>query len=628
MEFKGFKLDPFQEESVNSIDSNNSVVVSAATGTGKTLIADYAIDKFLKTDKRVIYTAPIKALSNQKFRDFIDSYGKDAIGLVTGDVTINAKAQVVIMTTEVYRNMLVTEDPSIRDVSYVIFDEIHYISDIERGTVWEESIIFSPDNIRFVCLSATIPNARNFADWIQKIKNHTCDCVSYSQRAVPLTHKLYDIQEGITDVKELKESVELDKYPSYDKKNRFSRQKFNSPNHVELIKELKMAEDLPCIFFSFSRKSCEIKASETSKKLDFTTPAQKNEIIAYFNSKITDTVKDMGSVRKLKTYLTRGVGYHHAGLLPICKEIVENLFNKSLLKVLYATETFAVGINMPAKTVCFSSISKYDGISFRYLKSKEYYQMAGRAGRRGIDEFGTSIVLYDRNEHDLDSIAEITSQDSEEIISQFRISYNLVLNLINRYEWPIIEKLLQSNFGYFVKPYNIVHEFKGLEKKLKKLGYLDFEGLTDKGMTASKLYSNELIVTEMIHHDFFEILSEDQINVLIASLIYERRRADKFNTKQTKINKILDLVTTNKIVKKAIKDTNLKALYHTVHKWSTGSTFKDILKESNLLEGDIIRLFRQIIDSLQQIRRASPELGDKVTKCINKIDRDVVKVEF
>ena len=203
MKFKGYVLDDFQEESIKSINAGNSVIVSAATGTGKTLIADYCIDKFLKQGKQVIYTAPIKALSNQKYRDFKEDHGYTNIGLLTGDVSINHEAPILIMTTEIYRNMLLTSDPVIKTINYVVFDEIHFINDIERGTVWEESIIFSPENIRFLALSATIPNAEEFADWIRSIKEHEVSVVEYNKRAVPLEHFLYDIEFGMQKAQQI-----------------------------------------------------------------------------------------------------------------------------------------------------------------------------------------------------------------------------------------------------------------------------------------------------------------------------------------------------------------------------------------------------------------------------------------
>ncbi len=216
MRFKEFVLDKFQVEAIESIEKHNSVVVTAQTGCGKTLIADYIIDKYLKTGKRIIYTAPIKALSNQKFRDFKKAYGAENVGLMTGDVVINYHAPIVIMTTEIYRNMLLCNDTSLENLSYLIFDEIHYINDIERGTIWEESIIFSSESVRFLCLSATIPNAREFADWIQSIKNHTVDVVSNEKRVVPLKHLVFDAYLGLTDTNAVRHHIkEIENIPDY-----------------------------------------------------------------------------------------------------------------------------------------------------------------------------------------------------------------------------------------------------------------------------------------------------------------------------------------------------------------------------------------------------------------------------
>jgi len=217
IKFHNFDLDKFQIEAIHAIEQNRSVVVSAATGTGKTLIADYVIDKFLKQGKNVIYTAPIKALSNQKYRDFKNQYGEDKVGILTGDITINPRAELKIMTTEIYRNMLLSRDPDTDNIAYVIFDEIHYLGDIERGTVWEESIIFSKPKTRFLCLSATIPNARQFANWVEFIKKHTVDVVIEKKRAVPLKHLFYDDEKGFATLKEIEDYKQLDKYPSYNK---------------------------------------------------------------------------------------------------------------------------------------------------------------------------------------------------------------------------------------------------------------------------------------------------------------------------------------------------------------------------------------------------------------------------
>ena len=432
MKFKNFTLDPFQIDSVKSIEAGNSVVVSAATGTGKTLIADYIIDKYLKKSRRVIYTAPIKALSAQKYRDFCSEYGEENIGIMTGDVVVNPNAPVLIMTTEIYRNMLLTKDEIIDHVSYVVFDEIHFINDIERGTIWEESVIFSPVHIRFLCLSATIPNAEEFAAWIQDIKKHQVDVVRYEKRAVPLNHLAYDLSLGVTTIDNVINDKEGNEF--FKRKRNKGRRKNEKPQKIEHRYLIKLIEDkLPCIFFNFSRKDCEKRAVELARKRDFIKDKDKKHIIELSNKLITAEYRSLTSIQNLKYCLSHGIGFHHAGILPKAKELVELLFSEGLIKVLYATETFAVGINMPAKTVCFASLEKYDGISFRYINSKEYFQLAGRAGRRGIDDVGYAISVIERGHTNLQKLKAMSLKDDIPIQSQFRLSFNTVLNLINNH---------------------------------------------------------------------------------------------------------------------------------------------------------------------------------------------------
>src|SRR3989344_4462391 len=249
MKFHKFILDKFQEEAITAIENNESVVVSAPTGSGKTLIADYVIHKHKDDDKRIIYTAPIKALSNQKYKDFSTEYGTDKIGLMTGDIVINPHAKVLIMTTEIYRNMVVSSDTDIKNIAYVIFDEIHYINDIERGYVWEESIIYSSEKVRFLCLSATIPNAQEFSDWIKAIKKHQVRTIVATHRHVPLKHLFYDYQLGITTLDSIRDAAKIPHYQQvFRKKGKRQHLSIPEPNHLELIRELG-SEKLPCLFF-------------------------------------------------------------------------------------------------------------------------------------------------------------------------------------------------------------------------------------------------------------------------------------------------------------------------------------------------------------------------------------------
>ena len=642
MNFKDFILDPFQEDAIRSVDANNSVVVSAATGTGKTLIADYIITKFLATEKRIVYTAPIKALSNQKFRDFKRDYG-DKIGLLTGDVSINERAQVLIMTTEIYRNMLLAKDPIVENISYVIFDEIHYINDIERGTVWEESIIFSPEHIRFLCLSATIPNAREFADWIESIKKHTVDVVTYAKRAVPLEHHVFDVEAGLTTIKELKKHIDIQKFGGMRtmSKKRFKEymRDIGEPNHVDLVKELKEEGNIPAIFFVFSRKACLVKAKELAKEVDFLNPAERNKVSEYFRKIIPENIVQMPSTLAARKTLMRGIGIHNAGLLPAIKELVEVLFSEGLIKVLYATETFAVGINMPAKTVCFSSLEKYDGVSFRYLNTKEYFQLAGRAGRRGIDKIGYSIVLINRRRLDLDKVESVMDKDVEPIKSQFTLSYNTVLNLLKHHTKEQIPVILKSNFGVFqekrsgAKLAKVTASYNSKIRELQKMDYLTKDNkLTWKGNFASFIYSNELLLSELVYKSYLDTLDDNQIVAMMGAIVYEPRMSDKF--KQSNYDKryssIISELNNDSFIYKHISKSNLKNIVGICYAWSSGKSFEELMSLTNLAEGDLIRFFRQIIDQLEQIKHASDneELVAKINRVIRSIDRDVVRVEF
>ena len=651
MQYKGFTLDQFQIDSIESINKNHSVVVSAQTGTGKTLIADYLINKFIAQNKRVIYTAPIKALSNQKFKDFKKDYGEYNVGILTGDVVINSSAPILVMTTEIFRNMLITKDPSVEQISFVVFDEIHYISDIERGTVWEESIIFAPEHIRFLCLSATIPNADEFAAWISSIKKHPVDVVRYGKRAVPLQHLLYDNMLGVTDVHELRENLKIKEYHEfmpqkhgghrgYGEHGRgdFGKKKkepIRRPTHFNLIKDIK--DKLPAIYFIFSRKDTEAKALELTRYFDFTTKEEKARISNYLHERITADLRVLESVRQIKGVLVKGIGYHHAGLLPALKEIVEHLFGENLIKVLYSTETFAVGINMPAKTVCFNSLEKYDGYVFRYLNTKEYFQLAGRAGRRGIDTVGYSIAMIDRNIVDIEKIATLTEQDIEPIVSQFKLTFNTVLNLIKNHTEQEREVILKSNFDYYLRKkqnqnVRIMASYNHKLQLLRNRGFIHNEELTEKGMFATHIFFNEMILTEIFCTYLYKSLTDKEITIIIAAIVYEERRSDHFSIKESKdiYYQVMNKISKNNLVFNELNKKNLQRMINIVCHWIDGGDFVSLLEFSNYLEGDVIRLFRRIIDVMRQIRRASSDgiLCMRIDDCIHRIDRGIIKVDF
>lgn len=649
IKFKDFVLDRFQIEAIESIEKNNSVVVSAATGTGKTLIADYVIDKYLKRDKKIVYTAPIKALSNQKYNDFKRAYGADSVGILTGDVTINHEAPLLIMTTEIYRNMLLSNDPFVDDVAYVVFDEIHFLGDIERGTVWEESIIFSKAHVRFLCLSATIPNARQFANWINHVKKHDVDVVTEKKRAVPLKHEFYDTEHGFASLKQIGEWKDLDRYPKYyksmkDKRRaREERMTIKKRSHIDLLRDIQSKGMLPCIYFCFSRALTEQKSDSLKRFKNYLSSsegADAGKIIREHLSNADSSIRDLKTTKLLRECLSRGIGFHHAGLLSALKELVEDLFSKGLVKVLFATETFAVGINMPAKAVIFDSLEKFDGISFRYLNSKEYFQLAGRAGRRGIDKEGLAVSVIERRVADIPKIKIITSDDKEPLKSQFKVSFNTVLNLLRSHTPEEQALLLKKSFYSYQQvgktgASRIVASFEKKKGRLLSKGFIyksdgSFE-LSEKGLFASRIYNDELAITNMFCSSKTSELGEREIMLLAGAISFEERRNTKFKSKHKKVtDRVFDLFRDDRDVFLYLKKKPVQKLEQFLMNWLDGADFVDVMELTNILEGDIVRLIRQIIDLLQQIQHATLDdvLRKKVTDLKKKIDRDVISVSF
>ena len=618
MEYQGFTLDQFQVDSIDSVKKGNSVIVSAPTGSGKTLIADFIIEQNIGLGKRVIYTSPIKALSNQKYRDFSKRYGEENIGLITGDTVINPGAKTLIMTTEVYRNMVIVKDKMINEVSYVIFDEIHYINDIERGYVWEESIIFSPDNVRFLCLSATIPNADEFAAWIRGIKNHDVDVIKYHHRNVPLHQMFYHEDLGICTLKEIADIANI---PHQRRRGRRERYKITKPDHSHLVSALGEPK-MPILFFCFSRNACQRNAIDLAKRYGNETSAQISSFVAQKLREVPSEIGQLESTKVLRQILPKGIAFHHAGLLPVQKEIVEELFSQGLIKVLYATETFAVGINMPAKTVCFESLRKFNGVHFGNLTSKEYFQMAGRAGRRGIDKEGFVVPMIDNRDFDYKTIFEMTSEDKDPLRSQFRLSVNTVLNLVKSHNDDEIRLILDKSFYSFQnreKKEHIERTFKNMFHKLEKMQYIHNRELTVKGNFASKIFCDEITMTEIFAQNRWQDLDNYEIMLVIACLSYEPRLRSKFyNQRATKAEKML-VHKFDKILKG--KEQHISDMSSIIYPLFTNSDFFAVLDNTSLDEGDLIRLYGQVMDRINQIQRATEnyDLRQRLDACFNML---------
>ena len=482
-----FELDPFQAVSIASIERNESVLVSAHTSAGKTVVAEYAIAQCLKNNQRVIYTSPIKALSNQKYREFNEAFGD--VGLMTGDVTINPTATCLVMTTEILRSMLYRGSEIMREVGWVVFDEIHYMRDKTRGVVWEETIILLPDKVRYVFLSATIPNAMQFAEWITKTHNQPCHVVYTDFRPTPLQqyffpagadgiHLIVDekgvfrednFQKAMSTIAEKQGDDPADamaKRKGRGKDKRFNKGGTKGPSDLyKIIRMIMMKNYNPVIVFSFSKRDCESNAIQMSS-MSFNDDSEKAMVSKVFNSALdmlSEDDKQLPQIQHLLPLLRRGIGIHHSGLLPILKETIEILFQEGLIKVLFATETFSIGLNMPAKTVVFTSVRKFDGVSQRWLTPSEFIQMSGRAGRRGLDDRGIVIMMIDE-QMDPSVAKEIVRGEQDKLNSAFYLGYNMILNLL-RVEGISPEFMLERCFHQFQNTASV----SSLEKEMHQL---------------------------------------------------------------------------------------------------------------------------------------------------------------
>ncbi len=703
-----FPLDPFQLEAIAHLAYGQSVLVAAPTGTGKTLVAEYAIWLAQQRGQRVIYTTPLKALSNQKYRDLGKLYGTDTVGLVTGDIVEHGRASIVIMTTEVYRNILLEgggdrfagyqsmSASSLADVGFVVFDELHYLSDPGRGPVWEEAIICSPPHVQLVGLSATVSNADDLANWISRV-HRPIELVVHEQRAVPLEHyyfldnTLHLVQDA--DGKRVEhfphiggeaklaqymrrrrvydpddEDDELEEEDELEDRRPPQR---HAPEPSEVLTALREADLLPCIYFLPGRRVVEDAAMSASLHL-FTSPEGEELIREEVKAWLENLPKEdrkLQQVYALIDLLPRGLAFHHAGLLPGLKMLVETLFARGHLRAVFATDTLALGINMPARCVVVGSLSKFDGQEMRLLTPNEYRQLTGRAGRRGMDTRGVAVIPYSPWEPFEESFKRITGELLP-VTSSFVIRYNSVLSLWRPGDIQYLRRICASSLREFQR-YLLweLQEYQRLEKRYKKarqagkkegtasesaelalekrrqkigayplsragaaeldgtifalraLGYIgQNEQLTLKGRLLRGIFHpSGVLLVEMITHGVLDGLSAHELAEIHSWFTFDNdRRLSNRNTLQPKLVQVRrELWRIMQHVhgveeRAAITPTcGIVPEFHGIAlAWSQNMSLNALLHRIELAEGDILMLLNQTIDLLQQVQAAVGQVLD------------------
>ncbi len=658
-DWKGFRLSTFQIQAIEALRAGENVLLAAPTGAGKTLVAEYAIADAVARGRRCVYTAPIKALSNQKYRDFRDDPTID-VGLMTGDVTIRAEAQVLIMTTEILRNAIFENPLGLHDVDYVIFDEVHFMDDPERGSVWEESLIFAPPEIRFIALSATIANVDELGAWMREIRSHGLRVIQSRRRPVPLEHRLHEPSIGLFDAHRLawarkrlqRGLARRERHPRRGWQRRGGQEFFRGVQAQELdglFDRLQGDRLLPALVFSFSRRDCERLALRNQRRSLLSEDEARRmdelqaELIVLFQLKRSELE---GPIFRLAR---SGVGYHHAGMLPIHKEIVERMFTSGLIKLLFTTETFALGINMPARTVVFSSLRKFDGVSFGYLRTREYLQMAGRAGRQGIDKKGLVIAHLERNDLEEAPLERLLSGRPEPVLSRFRLSYASLLHLYGALGRERVHEAWEKSFNSFQhrgrspkareRNRRLQHEVVEAHLRLlEELGYIERSGgLSAKGRVARLLYGYELQITEMLFRGILETLPPKALGLIFVGLVHEERRrgipshppARLFSNVRRQVDELMSSL--RRLEERFQIPSPLKepdwGLSEAVDLWYDGRSFEEVEDATGISGGDICRTFRMALQLVRQVRRtldAGDELQDRLRSVLEAMNREEV----
>ncbi len=646
-----FPLDPFQTRALDILDDNRSVLVAAPTGSGKTLIAEYAVARAISSGNRAFYTTPLKALSNQKYLDFVQIYGRENVGLLTGDISRNPEAAIVVMTTEVLRNMIYSGQERLARLRCVVLDEVHFLEDRYRGSVWEEIIITAPESVTLVCLSATVSNAEELARWIGTVRG-SIGTVIEERRPIELEnlyvvgdrseHRL-KILEMFVNGKPNPDAIQIDRQLEQTIEGRY-RQRHQRPRHTnprtrsrayrpkrwETIEEFHRAKLLPAIYFIFARAGCEDAVRQCLEAgLRFTTPAERSRIRDIADSYVdhlSDVDLEVLHYDRFRHSLESGIAPHHAGLVPPFRELVESLFLQSLVKVVFATETLALGINMPARSVIIESLSKFTGAGHEDLSPGAFTQLTGRAGRRGIDEVGFAAVVYSPF-HRFAEAASLAGARSRPLRSAFRPTYNMVANLVRSYDRDNAFRLVRSSFAQFLSEEPLTRQLDAVISLLEEREYIRGWALTLDGERLVAIYHDcDLLVTEAMRSGLFDGLDVEELAALVSVFTYEARRevgeqVMPTSTLNDRFIALDDLATSLRGRERSLRlpetrtlDTGFAAISRA---WASGEDLAQILApprrgrrdtgvaEPTMTGGDFVRNVKQLVDLLRQISLTS-----------------------
>jgi superfamily II RNA helicase len=656
---RDYSLDRFQLEALDALDAGRSVLVSAPTGSGKTVVADYAVHLALAEGTKAYYTTPIKALSNQKYADLRKAHGAERVGLLTGDNSINPAASVVVMTTEVLRNMIHSERSSLASLGYVVLDEVHYLENRYRGGVWEEVILGAPRDVTLVCLSATVSNAKDLASWLSHVRGDTA-IVNEDHRSIELTDMFaigdrssgrVELLPTFVDGKPNRRAIDLDallrRHAQHARGSRPRPLATPRPDHrrttltyrprrAEMVERLEKASLLPAIYFVFSRSGCDDAVRHSlDDGLRLTTAAERNQIREIAETHVEalsdDDLAVLGYGRFVAA-LEAGIASHHAGMVPPFRETVEACFTEALIKVVFATETLSLGINMPARSVVIEDLTKYGGAGHAELTPGEYTQLTGRAGRRGIDDVGYAIVLASPF-HTFDDVARLAGAPGRELSSSFRPTYNLAISLVHRYDRAEAYRVVTSSFAQYLSDDDLGHQLDAVLEVLSARSYLSGWSVTPAGeMLAGIYHEADLLIGETLRAGILNGLEPASLAAVVSAFCFEARRERESAPPAppgpiaSALEAIAELSNELGDAERALALPVTRGLdvgFATVTRdWARGRDLRRVLdgvpargggnrgahtRRRAMTGGDFVRNMKQVIDLLRQLAEVAPD---------------------